>query len=145
MVWATVSSWSCFCWLYRASPSITYIMCIYAHLCIIYNFIHLQTIPDYLHVLGMWRITENLVKYTELGRENGIRLNKKEPILNNMHLKYEFELDLQFKLNWSKLTMDNKRRNKIPSSLKVWITCTASSNGKSHSNKRILRVWYLQK
>ena len=23
MVWATVSSWSCFCWLYRASPSLT--------------------------------------------------------------------------------------------------------------------------
>ena len=22
MVWATVSSWSCFCWLYRASPSL---------------------------------------------------------------------------------------------------------------------------
>ena len=22
MVWATVSSWSCFCWLYRASPSV---------------------------------------------------------------------------------------------------------------------------
>ena len=21
MIWATVSSWSCFCWLYRASPS----------------------------------------------------------------------------------------------------------------------------
>ena len=23
MIWATVSSWSCFCWLYRASPSST--------------------------------------------------------------------------------------------------------------------------
>ena len=23
MIWATVSSWSCFCWLYRASPSLT--------------------------------------------------------------------------------------------------------------------------
>ena len=23
MSWATVSSWSCFCWLYRASPSLT--------------------------------------------------------------------------------------------------------------------------
>ena len=23
MVWATVSSWSCFCWLYRASPSLS--------------------------------------------------------------------------------------------------------------------------
>ena len=23
MVWTTVSSWSCFCWLYRASPSLT--------------------------------------------------------------------------------------------------------------------------
>ena len=22
MIWATVSSWSCFCWLYRASPSL---------------------------------------------------------------------------------------------------------------------------
>ena len=22
MVWATISSWSCFCWLYRASPSL---------------------------------------------------------------------------------------------------------------------------
>ena len=23
MIWATVSSWSCFCWLYRASPSLS--------------------------------------------------------------------------------------------------------------------------
>ena len=23
MIWATVSSWSCLCWLYRASPSLT--------------------------------------------------------------------------------------------------------------------------
>ena len=23
MIWATVSSWSCFCWLHRASPSLT--------------------------------------------------------------------------------------------------------------------------
>ena len=23
MIWATVSSWSCFCWLYRTSPSLT--------------------------------------------------------------------------------------------------------------------------
>ena len=40
MVWATVSSWSCFCWLYRASPSlatkniINVYICVNVHICV---------------------------------------------------------------------------------------------------------------
>ena len=44
MIWATVSSWSCFCWLYRASPSLA-----------VKNIINLILVLSMCRVLCCWK------------------------------------------------------------------------------------------
>ena len=59
MIWATVSSWSCFCWLFRASPSLVakniislilvltiwWCPCVESSLVYIYTHVHSSTSP----------------------------------------------------------------------------------------------------
>ena len=62
MIWATVSSWTCFCWLYRASPS-------FAAECVI-SLILVLTIWWCPCVESSLVLLEEGVKWTEMGEFN---------------------------------------------------------------------------
>ena len=86
MIWAIVSSWSCFCWLYRASPSLA-----------------AKNIVNMISVLTIWwcPCVKSSLVVLEKTLESPLDFKEIQPIWKEINLEYSLEgLMLKLKLQY---------------------------------------------